>query len=173
MLPLVAPSEPNRGAAALTAESRGASPGTSSSPTSEFLPDSSAGATVTCAPINTRDCEQARGRGGAHGEGGEGHQGQEDAELPEEQDDRLLQQRQGAAEPAAAAAAPPSHSPSSLPLSVFPRRVRTERKAGREAERRRGERQGAATAWSQAPSPAVPPAHSAARPCRKSTACSA
>ena len=43
--------------------------------------------------MKARDCEQERGRGGARREGGEGHQGQEDPELPEEQDDRLLQQR--------------------------------------------------------------------------------
>lgn len=38
---------------------------------------------------------QGRRRGGSDGKGGEGHQGEEEAQLSEEQDDRLLQQRQG------------------------------------------------------------------------------
>lgn len=60
-------------------------------------------------------------------------------------------------------------------------RVRTERKGCRERERKRRTRRPkrkcatAATgiAWCQAPSPAPPPAHCAAKACRKSMACSA
>lgn len=61
-------------------------------------------------------------------------------------------------------------------VSVPPHRVRTERQAGREAGRADVERAavtGTATAWYRGLSPAVPPARSAARPCRKSMACSA
>lgn len=58
-------------------------------------------------------------------------------------------------------------------------RVRTEKKNSREkrGRRRRPERKRKCAVtgiiWCQALSPAVPPAHCAARPCRKSTACSA
>lgn len=64
-------------------------------------------------------------------------------------------------------------------LFLFPCRVRTGRKRGRRRERpeRKRECAGAAAAmaivWCLAPSPVVLPAHCAARPCRKSMACSA
>lgn len=64
----------------------------------------------------------------------------------------------------------PALQPSSV--SVL-RRVRTDRKAGGEAGRPEVEVEGAATAWCPARSPAAPAAHSAARPCRQSMACSA
>lgn len=64
-------------------------------------------------------------------------------------------------------------------LFLFLCRVRTEKKSSRERRGRTGrpKRKCAAAAaaiiWCQAFSPAVPPAHCAARPCRKRMACSA
>lgn len=56
-------------------------------------------------------------------------------------------------------------------------RVRAEKESCRKRRRRRPERKRncaiTAIIWCHASSPAVPPAHCAARPCRKSTACSA